>query len=129
MIKKGPPALSLNLATGDSYSIAEHPLLCELYFKLKNKTMLGSKRYQDVYLSIEVHKYNERLGLYLPRVFVVTDETLTILRRNNFTNKELVMKRRITHEDLKGISKNLQNKEEAIIHIDRSYDLKIRSEM
>lgn len=80
-------------------------------------------------MSTDIQKYHERLGLYLDRILVVTDETINLMRRNQFTNKEMVLKRKITHEDLKGISKNTKNLKEAILHVDKSHDLKIRSEM
>ncbi len=50
--------LTLNLSLGDSLGISEH----YLYFKLINRTALSSRKYQDILLSVEVQKVNNKLG-------------------------------------------------------------------
>ena len=72
-------------------------------------------------------KHNEKSGLQYQRVIVITNETINIMRRNDF-NQTLVLRRRVQHRELRGISKSIRNQYEFLLHPINSHDIRILSD-
>eukprot|EP00347_Sterkiella_histriomuscorum_P020775 403336510 len=116
-----------SLGIQDNVGISSNSKLIDLYFQQATKNTNTEKKSQEIFFSIDIMKFNERLGLQQKRVIVITNETTNILRKNSY-NQTLVLKRRIHHREMRGLTKSLSNHYEFIIHPINQHDIRLLSD-
>lgn len=76
---------------------------------------------------MDVLKHCDKTGLSQKRVIVITTETISILRRNEF-NQTLVLRRRLPHKEVRALTKSLSNQYELLIQAVTQHDFRILSD-
>ena len=106
--------------------ISKNKPLMEAYF-LQLGRPRQERRTQEVLFSLDVLKHCDKTGLAQKRVIVITNEAVSILRRNELS-QALVLRRRVPHRELRALTKSLSNQYEFLIQPLTQPDVRLLSD-